>query len=168
LFLRNEKPVVIFINAFFIQKIGDKIQSQKVSRKKLLKDFCKKGAHKMLMKLTPGVNFINMLTSRFWAQMFWQGFSFIWAQTLRQGIYLVPAQIIAITNFFYFHPNKCWRLHLISVCRNRWVWSSCLTYNQSKAMCLRDSVASLNIINKQKLLNIIAVFVTSQVYKNTK
>jgi len=37
-----------------------------------------------------------------------QGFSFIWAQTLRQGIYLVPAQIIALSKNFYFHPNKCW------------------------------------------------------------
>jgi len=28
---------------------------------------------------------------------------------------LVPAQIIARSKFFYFHPNKCWRLHLVNV-----------------------------------------------------
>ncbi len=44
-----------------------------------------------------------------------QGFSFIWAQTLRQGIFLVPAEIIALSKFFYLHPNKFWRLHLVYV-----------------------------------------------------
>ena len=29
--------------------------------------------------------------------------------------YLVYAQIVALTGFFYFHPNKCWRLHLVYV-----------------------------------------------------
>ncbi len=38
---------------------------------------------------------------------------YIWAQILRQGIYLVPAQIKAWIINFYFHPNICRRLHLV-------------------------------------------------------
>jgi hypothetical protein len=40
---------------FLYEKLAQKIQRQKVSRKKLLKDFCTKRAHKTLMKLTPTV-----------------------------------------------------------------------------------------------------------------
>jgi len=50
-------PVVNFIIIlwahFLYKKLARKIQSQKVSRKKLLKDFCTKDACKSLMKLTP-------------------------------------------------------------------------------------------------------------------
>jgi len=44
----SQKPVVIFINVlrahFLYEKLAPKIQSQKVSRKKLLKDFWTKKA----------------------------------------------------------------------------------------------------------------------------
>ncbi len=42
-----------------------------------------------------------------------QGLCYIWAKTLRQGIYLVPAQIVAFTKIFYFHPITSSRLHLV-------------------------------------------------------
>jgi len=51
--------VVNFINIlraqFLYKKLAPKIKSQKISRKKLLKDFrTKKAARKMLMKITQG------------------------------------------------------------------------------------------------------------------
>jgi len=44
-----------------------------------------------------------------------KGFSYIWAQTLKQGIYFLPAQIISVIKILYFHPNNRWRLHLVYV-----------------------------------------------------
>jgi len=61
------------------------------------------------------MQFIVTYTNSWQIESISQDFSFIWAQTLRQGIYLVPEQIIAITEIFYFHPTKHWRLHLVYV-----------------------------------------------------
>ncbi len=44
-----------------------------------------------------------------------QGFSFIRAHTLRQGIYLGLDQIIVVTYILYFLPNKRQSLHLVFV-----------------------------------------------------
>jgi len=49
---------------------GKKLQSQTVSREKLHKTLLyKKVPHKMLVNLTQGVNFINVLDTAFWEQI---------------------------------------------------------------------------------------------------
>jgi hypothetical protein len=69
---------------FWCQKI---IQSQTVSREKLGKTFLQKAASKMLVKLTPGVNFINIYVNIFFVekcfpQLFSHGFLIFWHKNI--------------------------------------------------------------------------------------